>query len=338
MIPACDHRATLGEARKKGGRSAGDARPDTVLVTGGGGFVGRHLVRGLIAAGMRVHATLNPAGERAGPPGVTGAELHRVDLRDHRAVASLFATVRPDYVFNLVCGRGESTPAERRATLDSTLGATASVIEAAVAVRIRRFIQVGSSTEYGPIEAPVSEAAALAPTTLFGAAKGAATLLCIAAARSGRLPAAVLRPFAVYGPEDRPHRLVPTAIEAAISGTELPLTRPGLRRDWVFVGDVVDACLAALRGGADGEVVNVATGVQHANEEVVDLVEHATGRTVRRRPGAEAARPWASTIWVADTRNAERLLGFRAATPLQRGLELTVSAEGANRATLATSP
>jgi nucleoside-diphosphate-sugar epimerase len=316
--------AGLGETRPKDC----DERA-TVLVTGAGGFIGRHLVRRLEGTGMRVHATVREGAALVPPPPGTTATFHRVDLRDRIAVADLFAAVRPDYVFNLVRGRGEATPGERWTVLESTLWATASVIEAATAVGARRLVQIGSPTEYGPTSGRVTEDTALSPTTLFGAAKGAATLLCLAAAASERLPA-VLRPFVVYGPGSPANRLIPSAIAAAMNGSELPLTRPGLRRDWIFVHDVVDACLAALDGGADGEVVNVATGVQHTNEEVVDLVERATRRRVRRQAGAEPERPWDSTSWVADVGKAERLLGWKAKTPLERGIELTMSASRAS--------
>jgi nucleoside-diphosphate-sugar epimerase len=202
---------------------------------------------------------------------------------------------------------------------------TERLLDAAAATGCARFIQLGSSTEYGPSDLPHDEDQRLAPTSLYGATKAASSLLGLARAHSGLLPVAVLRPFAVYGPWDRPGGLVPSAIRAALDGSPLPLTGPGLRRDWVFVDDVADACLRALDGRADGEVVNVGTGTQTANEEIVRAVEETTARSIDVRPGSLEPRPWDAPTWVASTGKAKALLGWEANAPIGEGLSRTVA-------------
>jgi nucleoside-diphosphate-sugar epimerase len=301
----------------------------TVLITGGGGFIGRCLAQYLRQRGFAVATTARTASAARALASETGADARAVDLSDAVTVTALVQELAPEYVLNLACGRGEATPEQRRAVLDSTVLTTMAVVEAAAAADVRRLVHLGSATEYGPSTEPLAESRAPAPTTFFGAAKAAATLLCLQAAAADRLAAVVLRPFVVYGPGDRPNRLIPRAIASAQRGADLPLTVPGLRRDWVYVDDLGAACAAAFGGGADGEVVNVATGVQHANEEVVDLVERATGRPIARRVGEEPPRPWDAEHWVADVTKAKRLLGWAAATPLEKGIELTVAAQPA---------
>jgi len=115
---------------------------------------------------------------------------------------------------------------------------------------------------------------------------------------------------------------VPTVVRAARDGTVLPLTGPGLRRDWVHVADVVDACV--LAAGADrlaaGSVLNIGTGVQTANEELVALVERVSGRSIRVASGAHGGRSWDTGSWVCDATAARELLGWEPRTDLTTGL------------------
>ena len=135
----------------------------------------------------------------------------------------------------------------------------------------------------------------------------------------------ILRPFSVYGPWETPSRLIPSAIRAALDGLELPLTAPGYRRDLVHVDDVVDACLAAATVDVPpGEIVNVGTGQEWTNEEVVSAISAVMGREIRTRPGEYPARLSDTAHWIADTRKAEQLLGWLPRRPLRDGLEQTV--------------
>jgi nucleoside-diphosphate-sugar epimerase len=145
-------------------------------------------------------------------------------------------------------------------------------------------------------------------------------------ARERGRPLVVLRPFSVYGPREAFSRLVPSAIAAAHHGTELPLTAPGYRRDLVYVDDVVECCLLAVtRDLAAGEVINVGTGRQWANEEVASAVGRACGRPLRTRSGAYPPHPSDTSCWVADPSHAARALGWRARYDLDQGLRRTVA-------------
>jgi nucleoside-diphosphate-sugar epimerase len=186
----------------------------------------------------------------------------------------------------------------------------------------RAVVRLGSSTEYAQTPGPMDEDAALRPRGFFGATKAAGSLLLAAAAAERGLRSAVLRAFQVYGPHDHPGRFVPTVLRAAATGEPLPLTGPGLRRDWVHVDDVVEACVLAAQDDAlpAGTVLNVGTGVQTANEELVALAEQVTGRRIDARPGTHAGRGWDAGSWVADPARAGELLGWTAAVPLAEGL------------------
>jgi UDP-glucose 4-epimerase len=131
-----------------------------------------------------------------------------------------------------------------------------------------------------------------------------------------------VRGFLVYGPADHEGRRVPTVLRAARDGTVLPLTAPGSCRDWVHVDDVVDACVRAAAADdlPSGTVLNVGTGRQTANEELVAVAERATGRRIRVAVGAHPGRSWDTGSWVSDPSRARALLGWEPAVGLEDGL------------------
>ncbi len=292
------------------------------LVTGVGGFVGAHLAARLVDDGWDVTGTVRPG---AAPWRVEalGAEIRVVeaDLSVSADATAAAITADADVAFVLAAARVAATPAERAATA-AVNGAGVQWLVDALPHHCRAVVRLGSSTEYAEAGGPMDESTPLRPRGFFGATKAAGSLLTVATAGARGMRSAVLRAFQVYGPLDHPGRLVPSALRAARDGTPLPLTEPGRRRDWVYVDDVVEACVRVA--GADhlpaGQVLNVGTGRQVANEDLVAEVARVTGRPVATVVGAHPGRGWDAASWACDPSLARTLLGWEAKVDLADGL------------------
>lgn len=297
-----------------------------VAVTGASGFVGAAVVRALAEAGADVTAMVRPASDLARLVDLEGrVAFARADLLDLDGLTRALRRARPDFVVHAaVAGGHGATPEDASDLLASAVLGTHNLLRALDGLHLRRVVNAGSSLEYGPRSRRLREDDELRPTTLRGVAKAAATLLLQQHAVATGLPVVSLRVFSAYGPWEQPDRLIPTAARALLEGVPLRLTRRGIRRDFVFVEDVASALVAALTADvACPLTVNVGTGVETTNEEVVALLQEISGRTLDVLEGAFPERPVDTEHWAADVSRAKELLGWEPSRPLRDGLAET---------------
>lgn len=305
-----------------------DWRGRPVLVTGSSGFLGRALVRRLLAARATVSLLARP-----GSAGALAAEIgHRArvlaaTLSDRAAVAAAVDAARPETVFHL----GAFTDPRRDLSagpeaLEANLTGTAVLAEAALEAGVGAFIAAGTCEEYGLSDVPLDEDAPLRPPSPYSASKAAATLWLQMLHRTHGLPACILRPFLAYGPGQQPPRLVPSAILKALAGEDFPMTEGSQLREFTHADDVVDGFLAAARcPAARGEAINLGSGEEVAVRTMVETIYRLAGGPGRPLLGALPTRVNEMRRFAADTAKAERLLGWRAATPLGEGLARTIA-------------
>ena len=246
-----------------------ELRGRRVLVLGADGFVGRWVARALTAAGADLHlSVLDPAAATGvfSAYGVQG-EVHGTDLTDLRALIVLLDAVRPAVTFNLA-GYGVARH-ERDERLAKALN---SELPGALAHVLNRFndlewdgtslIHVGSALEYGEVGGDLVEDGPAIPTTLYGRTKREGTQALAYTCQGSGLPGVTARLFMLYGPGEHPGRLLPTLIEAARTGTDVPLTEGRQRRDFTYVADAAEGLLRlAVKKVPLGAVCNLATGV-----------------------------------------------------------------------------
>jgi UDP-glucose 4-epimerase len=257
------------------------------IVTGGAGFIGSHIAASLVAADWEVEIIDDlSSGRLTSVP--AGAELRRVDIRDGDAVQRVFDEFRPEVVCHHAAQASVSVSA-REPIFDAQVNVlgTIHLLNAAVAVRATRFVFASTGGAiYG--EVPVDRKAGLdtkpAPASPYACAKLAAEAYLASFRALHGLDYTILRYANVYGPGQNPHG---EAGVVAIFAQRLLRHQPlqvnararvgddGCVRDYVYVDDVVDWNLRAIRGAVSAPIVNVATGEATTTRALAEAMKAA---------------------------------------------------------------
>jgi UDP-glucose 4-epimerase len=296
-----------------------------VLVTGGAGFVGSHVVEALVGEGCDVLVVDNlTSGSRDNL--LEGSDFRLMDIVDATAMAEAVRIYAPDSIVHLAAltevAASVAQPARDAAV--NVMG-TLSVLNAAVAGRCRKVIFASSSTVYGePLRQPVKEDDALRPLSPYGASKLAGEHYVRIICGLHGIAYTILRLGNVVGPRDalRNHHVVTAFVHALRSGQPPVIEWDGeQRKDYVFAGDVAAAVRLALDHG-DSDAVNVASGVGTSVNEIFELVSRVLDLHVA--PQYSARRPGDVRTFVMDCSRAERLLGWLPRTSIADQVTRTV--------------
>ena len=298
-----------------------------VLVTGGAGFTGSHIVDRLVEAGCRVaivddlstgkQANLNAA-----------VDLHQSDIRGPGLVAA-FDAASPEVVFHVAAHASvsESVRDPRRDAEVNVLG-TLNVLEQCAAHGVRRvvFSSTGGALYGEPERLPAGETHPVRPLSPYGVSKAAAEAYVAAMSQLAGMRYTILRYANVYGPRQDPHGeagVVAIFAGAMLRGRQPTIFGDGLHeRDYVYVDDVAWANLLAMGMDGDG-TFNIGTGVGTTVRQVFDALAAATGYAGGPRHAPD--RPGDVRRVYLDSALAERQLGWTAQVPFAEGIARTVA-------------
>jgi UDP-glucose 4-epimerase len=297
-----------------------------VVVTGGAGFIGSHLVDALLERGADVvvadHLRRSPR------PWVAealqrGMRLHAADVRDLVALRRAFEAAQPDVVMHLAAQVDvRQSIADPALDAQVNVAGTVSVLEAARETGARRVLMASTAAVYGDPQAiPTPEAAPIAPLSPYGTSKAAAEWYLGQYQRLHGISTLALRMANVYGPRQDPHGeagVISIFCGISTAGGRATVYGSGRQtRDYVFVDDAVAAWLAAAETDATG-ALNVSTGVETSVLDVLEALELPYDLAPDRAGEIERS--------CLDPSAAAERLGWSARVPLAEGLRRTLGA------------
>ncbi len=288
---------------------------DTVLVTGGAGFIGSHLCALLLARGYRVRVLDNLVyGHREWVP--REAEFIAGDVTDPAVCRRAAAGVAGVFHLAAMSRAAPSLDAIEACTQSNIVG-TQNVLIAARAAGVRKLVYSGSSTYYGNQPGPQVETMRPRFLNFYALSKYAGEEYCMLFDRALGLPAIVLRYFNVYGPrqpEQGPYALVlGVFLRRWRDGRPLEIHGDGAqRRDFIHVRDIAEANLAAFENPAHGVAFNVGAGVNISVKELADLISPDQTFAPRRAGDAD--------VTLADLARITATLGWRPCVSFADGL------------------
>lgn len=302
-----------------------------VLVTGGAGFIGHHLVGALLAAGHEVsviddlstglQSRLEPVRDRIRFVHGTILDPTALDVAAEGCEAILHEAAIPSVARSVI---------NPRATNEANVGGTIEVMLAAARQGVRRVVLAGSSSVYGvPERLPCVETMRPAPLSPYGTSKLAAEHYLHTLGSLHDIETVVLRYFNVFGPGQDPHSeyaaVVPNFTTAVLDGKRPHVNGDGLvSRDFTYVDNVVAAnLLAMLPTSPSGLTCNVACGDRHSLLDLLDAISKAAGRPAEPTFGPSRAGDIRDSQ--ADITLARSALGYEVSVPFDTGVARTVA-------------
>ncbi len=300
-----------------------------VLVTGGAGFIGGHLVDALLAQGATVRVLDNfSTGRRSNiEHNLSRIELIEGDVRDEETCARATKDIELIYHEAAIPSVARSVE-DPVSSNEVNVGGTVKLLQAARKAGVKRMVYAASSSAYGETEVlPKVETMTPAPVSPYAISKLAGEQYLTVFGRLFGIKTCSLRYFNVFGPRQDPKShyaaVIPKFVTSLLQNEPPVIFGDGEQtRDFCFIENVVSANLLAGKADVNGEVVNVACGDRVSLNQLVELINVELGTKIP--PKHAEPRPGDIRHSLADIRAAQKLLGYEAKFDLRAGLKKTI--------------
>jgi UDP-glucose 4-epimerase len=300
-----------------------------VMVVGGAGFIGSHLVDALVEADHQVAVVDNlflGKRENVHPE----AEFYLCDAADPLELKIVMGQAKPEFVYNLAVMPLPHSLVYPLENVITNVKITTNLLELQSDFWFYRMVHFSSSEVYGSaLYTPMREDHPLEASTPYAASKAACDLICLSYYRTFGNRVSILRPFNNYGSRQNDQSyagLIPLTINRILKGESVVIHGDGKQtRDYIYVRDTATAAMMFFgREDLDGEVINIASGKDISVNDMVGAIDGLMGKYIREMIDYQPERPGDVKRHIACTLKAKDLLGFVAGTTLEYGLGKTI--------------
>ena len=315
---------TEGPEITGGWHSAANSTLTRLLVVGGNGFIGQHIVRralGLLWDVSSLNFSMPDPKNR-----IEGVRYLVADISDNLQLRAALTANSFEYVVN--CGGyidHTLFSAGGRKVFDAHFSGALNLVQLLDRKSLKAYINIGSSDEYGNSAAPQVEDLREAPISPYSIGKVAATHLLEMLHKTESFPGTTLRLFLVYGPGQDMRRFLPQIIKGCIENRSFPTSAGTQLRDFCFITDVVDAVFRTFFcESARGQSINIGSGDGVSIRQMIEIVREHIGAG-EPRYGEIPYRTGENMALYGNVSKAKLLLNWAAGVPLQEGLQQTIN-------------
>jgi len=298
-------------------------RHNQLLVVGSAGFIGQHVVKKALKHGFNITALSK--NDCSAIDKLDGVTYLSADIRNKESLMARLEGKVFDYVINLGGYVDHANYSNGGSEVyDVHFNGVRNLVDCTDKSKIKGFVQIGSSDEYGNNSAPQSETQREAPISPYSCAKVASTYFLQTLYKTEKFPAVILRPFLVYGPGQGEERFIPQVIKGCMNNQKFPTSKGEQLRDFCFIDDFVQAIFLALNNdNAYGEVINIASGKPISIRKVINNIQNIIGSGYPEF-GKVDYRNNENMELVANILKANKILGWHPKTSLETGLRKTI--------------
>jgi len=294
-----------------------------LLVLGGSGFIGQHVVKKALKNNLKT-TVLSKSNLKISDR-IHGVTYWTADIRNKTNLLAVLENKVFDYVVNLsgyVDHKDYLKGGDE--VFDVHFNGVRNIVDCIDKSKLKSFIQIGSSDEYGNNPAPQSETQREIPISIYSCAKVASTHFLQTLYVTEKFPAVILRPFLVYGPGQDVGRFIPQIVKGCLNSQIFPTSEGVQLRDFCFVEDFVQAIFLSLDNeGAYGEVINVASGIPVSIKHMINMIVEIVG-TGKPQFGLLPYRPGENKELYAEISKSRSMLKWTPKVSLQDGIKLTI--------------
>ena len=305
-------------------------KKNLILVTGGAGFIGSHLIERLLEEGYEIVCLDNfndyydPEIKRNNiKPYLREKRFNLIeaDIRDKDTLKKIFEKYKPQKVIHLAAQAGVRLSLKQpNLYVDVNVNGTLNLLELSKAYKITNFVFGSSSSIYGATkEIPFSEEGKLKPISPYGVSKRTGELLCSTYNHLYNLSVTVLRFFTVYGPRQRPDMAIHKFTKLIDEGKEIYLYGNGeTSRDYTYISDIVEGIMSALNNDFNYEIFNLGNSNPTNLSHLISLIEKSLNKSAKIKYLPE--QPGDPSITFADISKSKRILNYNPKIKIEEGI------------------
>ncbi len=297
-----------------------------ILITGAAGFVGSNLARYFVSQGIKIHIIIKKNSNLWRLKGVMNKiHVHYSDLNNKTNIKRIIKKIKPKTIFHLATNGAYSDQNNLIKIKESIFDSTFNLINECKKYKFNIFVNTGSSSEYGFKKKKMKESDVLVPNSYYSAFKSSVSLYCQFESINSNIQIITVRPFHVYGPFERPTRLIPVLIKKMLSNKKISLVSPKISRDLIYIDDLIRFYVKiANKKNLIGEILNLGSGKRYTIKDIYNSLKKLTGYKKKNLWNTMKNRAWDQSIWYADMSYVRRKIKWKPRINLKNGLLKTV--------------